>query len=75
MNPSNKQMPFGKGNYIRLLLSVALVATGFFIMSLETSDYGQGFLGMTLGPLIVLSGFVMGFFAIFHNSSQSSDKS
>ena len=70
MSTSSNPMPFSKGNYVRLLISIAIVAAGFFIMSLETSDYGQGVLGMTLGPIIVLSGFVVAFWAIFHLPSK-----
>ena len=33
-------------------------------MSLDQEDYGFGFLGLTLGPIIVLSGFIIEFFAI-----------
>jgi len=33
-------------------------------MSLDTEPYGFGFLGLTLGPLVVLAGFVLEFFAI-----------
>ena len=68
MTHETEQMPFGKGNYVRLCIAIALVFLGFFLMNLEEATYGQGFLGMTLGPCIVLSGFVMGFFAIFHRS-------
>ncbi len=33
-------------------------------MSLDTEPYGFGFLGLTLGPLVVLAGFILEFFAI-----------
>ena len=39
---------------------------GFVIMSVDGEEYGYGFLGLTLGPLVVLFGFVFQFFAIFH---------
>lgn len=74
MKETDDSMPFGRGNYLRLLLSIGLVALGFFIMSLETADYGQGFLGMTLAPCIILVGFVLGFLAIFYRDRPSSDK-
>ena len=66
MLETENSMPFGRGNYLLLLLSIALVSVGFFVMSLETAEYGQGFLGLTLGPLTVLSGFGVGFLAIFY---------
>ena len=39
-------------------------------MSIDQEEYGFGFLGITLGPIIVLLGFIIQFFAIFHNSQE-----
>ena len=47
-----------------MFVGMALLAIGFIIMSLDTEPYGFGFLGLTLGPLIVLAGFIVEFFAI-----------
>jgi hypothetical protein len=35
-------------------------------MTLDKEDYGFGFFGITLGPIIVVAGFILEFFAIFH---------
>lgn len=63
---NNSNLPFNKSNYILMVIGVAIIFSGFFIMTLDTEDYGYGFLGLTLGPIIVLIGFIFQFFAIFH---------
>ena len=67
-NKSN--LPFDKTNYKIMLLGVACIVIGFIIMSIDQQEYGFGFLGITLGPLIVLIAFIIQFFAIFHNSQE-----
>ena len=63
---NNSNLPFNKSNYILMVIGVTIIFSGFFIMTLDTEDYGYGFLGLTLGPIIVLMGFIFQFFAIFH---------
>ncbi len=57
-------LPFGKKNYRLMLAGIVVVILGFVLMSLDTEPYGFGFLGLTLGPLVVLAGFILEFFAI-----------
>ena len=59
-------MPFNSKNYKLMIIGIVIIVTGFVIMSVDGEEYGYGFLGLTLGPLIVLFGFVFQFFAIFH---------
>ena len=59
-------MPFNSKNYKLMIIGIVIIVTGFVIMSVDGEEYGYGFLGLTLGPLVVLSGFVFQFFAIFH---------
>ena len=59
-------MPFNSKNYKLMIIGLVVIVTGFVIMSVDGEEYGYGFLGLTLGPLIVLFGFVFQFFAIFH---------
>ncbi len=59
-------MPFNSKNYKLMIIGVVIILTGFVIMSVDGEEYGYGFLGLTLGPLVVLFGFVFQFFAIFH---------
>ncbi|GJM60762.1 MULTISPECIES: DUF3098 domain-containing protein [Persicobacter] len=61
----NKKMPFGKNNYIIMLAGIVVLALGFFIMTLDKAEYGFGFLGLTLGPIVVLLGFAIEFYALF----------
>ena len=55
---------FGGKNYLLMFLGLAFLTVGFFIMSLDSEPYGLGFLGLTLGPIIVFIGFIIEFFAI-----------
>ena len=59
-------MPFNSKNYKLRIIGIVIIVTGFVIMSVDGEEYGYGFLGLTLGPLVVLFGFVFQFFAIFH---------
>lgn len=64
---SNKSnLPFNKNNYKLMIIGVVIIFIGFFIMTLDNEEYGYGFLGLTLGPIIVLFGFIFEFFAIFY---------
>ncbi len=64
-NMENKnRLAFGKKNYILMLVGIALLAVGFIIMTLDKEQYGLGFMGITLGPLVVFAGFVVELFAI-----------
>lgn len=66
----NNKLVFQKINYILMLTAIGVVALGFVLMSLETAEYGFGNLGLTIGPIIILSGFGIGFFAIMHRSKK-----
>lgn len=57
-------LPFGRRNYTLMLVGIGVILLGFFIMSLDKEEFGFGFLGLTLGPIVVMSGFVLEFFAI-----------
>lgn len=57
-------LPFGRRNYTLMLAGIGVILLGFFIMSLDKEEFGFGFLGLTLGPIVVMSGFVLEFFAI-----------
>lgn len=55
---------FGRKNYLLMFLGIAVLAIGFIIMTLDDEAYGLGFMGLTLGPIIVFIGFIIEFFAI-----------
>ena len=54
---------FHKGNYRLFFIAIAVVATGFILMNGNTDIYD--FRKIVLAPVVVLSGFAIGFFAIF----------
>ncbi len=49
-----------------MAIGLILLIVGFIVMSLDKADYGFGFLGITLGPIIVMIGFIIEIFAILH---------
>ena len=59
-------LAFKKANYIIMIIGVLVLGLGFFIMTLDTEPYGFGFLGLTLGPIIVMLGFAIEFVAILY---------
>ena len=60
------KVAFGRMNYILMLVGIGTLILGFVIMSLDSEPHGFGFLGLTLGPIIVMAGFIIEFFAILH---------
>jgi hypothetical protein len=54
---------FDKGNYRLFIISIAVVAFGFILMSGSTDIYSTT--KIVVAPLVVLGGFALGFFAIF----------
>ena len=71
---ANTKLIFGKKNYTYLLASFALLALGFIIMTLDKEEYGFGFMGITLGPIVLTLGFILPFFAIFAKSEPEEKK-
>ena len=57
-------LPFGRNNYKWMIIGVVALVIGFIIMSLEPNPHGFGFLGLTLGPVIVVAGFIIEIYAI-----------
>ncbi len=65
INMENKnKLAFGRKNYILMLAGIVILAVGFFIMTLDKEQYGLGFMGITLGPIVVMAGFIVELFAI-----------
>ena len=59
-----EKMPFGKKNYQWMIIGLVTLVVGFVIMSLDSEAYGFGFLGLTLGPIVVMAGFIIEIYAI-----------
>lgn len=68
-----RKLAFSKANYIIMITGVLILALGFILMTLDTEPYGFGFLGITLGPIIVMLGFIIQFVAIFYKPKTNSD--
>ncbi|MFC3809570.1 DUF3098 domain-containing protein [Lacihabitans lacunae] len=62
-------LAFGKGNFTIMLAGVALIIIGFIIMSLDKEEFGFGFMGLTLGPIVAFSGFMIEFYALLKKKS------
>ena len=60
---------FDRSNYRLLIISIAVVAFGFILMSGTTDIYSTT--KIVIAPLVVLGGFAIGFFAIFKKPSAS----
>ena len=67
------KLAFKKHNYILMIAGIATIFLGFIIMMSETAEHGFGFLGLTLGPIVILLGFIIEFFAIFYKGKKKSD--
>ena len=63
-------MPFGKKNSTLMLTGIAVLVIGFILMSLDSEPFGFGFLGLTLGPLVVFIGFVIEIIALLHHPKE-----
>ena len=60
-----KNFAFGPRNYRLMWAGLALLAAGFVTMMFgDKANYGEDFLGITLGPLLLLAGFAVEFAAI-----------
>ncbi len=64
------KLPFGKKNYQLMIAGVLTLVIGFIIMSMDNEQHGFGFLGLTLGPIVVMAGFIIEIFAILKKPSK-----
>ncbi|CAH0995206.1 hypothetical protein EMA8858_01326 [Emticicia aquatica] len=64
-NDNQKALPFGKSNYTLMIIGLALLFLGYFVMTLDKEEFGFGFLGITLGPILAFIGFLFQFYPIF----------
>ena len=64
------KLAFGKQNYILMLAGIAILIIGFIVMSMDKETFGFGVLGLTIGPIIVMIGFIIEFFAILRKPNK-----
>lgn len=69
--PDKPNFAFTKTNYRIMIIGLVVLILGFFIMTQDSETYGFGFLGLTLGPVIVMIGFLIQFVAIMYKSKSS----
>jgi hypothetical protein len=53
-----------------MIIGVLTLVVGFVIMSSDNKQHGFGFLGLTLGPVVVMAGFIIEIFAILRKPSK-----
>lgn len=68
MNKSS--FPFSRKNYRLMLIGLAMIVLGFILIGLDSAPHGNGFLGLTLGPIVTFAGFIFEFYAIFAKSEE-----
>jgi hypothetical protein len=66
MQQKTTKLPFKKVNYQLMLLGITVIILGYLIMALEKAPHGFGTLGLTVGPIMVLGGYLIEFFAILY---------
>lgn len=59
-----EKLAFTKKNYTLMIIGIVVLIVGFVVMTLDSTIHGFGFLGLTLGPIIVMAGFIIEIFAI-----------
>jgi len=64
------KLPFGKKNYQWMIIGVVTLVVGFVVMSSDSEPHGFGFLGLTLGPMIVMAGFIIEILAILRKPTK-----
>ena len=64
------KLPFGKKNYRWMIIGVVTLVLGLIIMTLDTQPHGFGFMGLTLGPIVIMAGFIIEIYAILINPTK-----
>lgn len=80
-NDNQKVLPFGKMNYIFVLIGLILIAVGFILMigggSTDPDVFNEemfSFKRITLAPILVLAGFVVEIVAIFWKGKNKNEE-
>ena len=67
------QLPFGRMNYILLLIGVAVIAFGFILMSMDDFiDATEFSVSLYIAPVVVVAGFVWVIYAIMYKEKGNS---
>ena len=65
------QLPFGRQNYILLLIGVGIIILGFILMSLDDFvDATKFSISLYIAPIVVVAGFIEIIYAIMYRPKQ-----
>lgn len=53
-----------------MIIGLVIIVVGFTIMSMDSEPQGFGFLGLTLGPIVTVAGFIFEIYAILHKPEE-----
>ncbi|MES2872358.1 MAG: DUF3098 domain-containing protein [Bacteroidota bacterium] len=67
---ANEPFVFQKSNYRIMILGIAVVILGFIVMAGDTDIYSSR--KIVIAPIIVLTGFAIGFVAILKKPAKNS---
>lgn len=62
----SKNFPLDTKRIYILLTGIIIMVIGLYIMTLDKEPFGFGFLGITLGPMIVLIGVFIPIYSLFN---------
>ncbi|MDE0470481.1 MAG: DUF3098 domain-containing protein [Ekhidna sp.] len=65
-----RKLAFGKINYVIMIIGVVVLILGFIFMTMDNEPYGFGSMGLTVGPVTVMLGFLIQFVALFYKSRE-----
>jgi len=71
----SKKLIFEKTNYTILIVALMVIILGFIIMGMDDTEYGFGAMGLTVAPIVVLTGFGIVFAAIFYKKKDDNTSS
>ena len=74
MDNSKEKLAFDKGNYLLLLLGLLFLIIGLTLMAMDSEPHGFGFLGLTLGPVILAAGFLIEIYAILYRGKDKDNE-
>jgi hypothetical protein len=66
-NSSKPAFPLDAKSIAILISGFVVMFIGFIIMNLDQEAFGFGFLGLTLGPILVLLGVIIPIFSLFRS--------
>lgn len=69
---SKSSFPFSRKNYKLMFIGIGMIILGFILIGLDSEPHGNGILGLTIGPIVTLAGFIFEFYAIFAKSEPNS---